>query len=143
MATQPGGTAILPLSLGIIDGLWGQVTMSPTGIPRGATATFRPAIISVDGIHLATTTPSIMTTAAQGRSLPAQSSHPGMGSRSELRFVVADLAGHRWPAQDGAGQPRTVLLAVIAALSLGTVTGISSCCNGGSFGAAPTNYSFQ
>ena len=137
--TPPGGTAVFPLSLGIINGFVGPVTMSATGLPPGATATFNPPIFNLDGVHPGTTVMSVVTAPANAQALPAQG--PGPGSRSPISYGLLLL-----PLLAVGGILRRLraaplLLAALGVLSLGVATAaLSGCGNGGYFGAAPASY---
>jgi Bacterial Ig-like domain (group 3) len=137
--TPPGGTAVFPLSLGIINGFVGPVTMSATGLPPGATVSFTPPIINLDGVHPGSTVMSVVTAPANAQALPAQG--PGPGSRSPIRYglLLLPLLAIRSIRRRLRAAP--LLLAALGVLSLGGATaGLSGCGNGGYFGAAPASY---
>jgi hypothetical protein len=136
-----GGTAVFPLSLGIIDGFVGQVTMSVSGLPAGATATFNPAIIALDGVHPGTTTLNIATAATAAQAVPAASPSQGPGSRLSYGLLLLPLLGIwrlRRKLQPGS---RTLLPTALGVLSLGAVMALSGCGSGGYFGSTSTSYS--
>jgi sugar lactone lactonase YvrE len=139
-AVPAGGIAVFPLSLGIIDGFVGQVTMSASGLPPGATATFNPAIITLDGIHPGTTTLSITTAATAAQAVPAASPGPGPASRLSYGLLLLPLLGIGRLRRKLRSMPRNLLLAALGVLSLGVGAGLSGCGSGGYFGATPTNY---
>jgi hypothetical protein len=58
---ENGGTASFPLTLGVINGFAGTLTMSASGLPPGATATFNPPTVTLNGTTPGSTTLTIVT----------------------------------------------------------------------------------
>ena len=119
---QPGGSAQFSMTIDAQNGTFpGTVTLTASGLPTGATATFSPASVS-PGSSSATSQLTIQTAATTARLERHGVSWP-------LTAAVLPLFGLCFA---GARRRRWLLLRLLALTSLGAITTLSGC--GGGFG---------
>jgi uncharacterized protein YceK len=120
-----------------------EVTLSATGLPAGATATFSPATIPA-GSGVTTIMLTIQTSSSQ----MARNENPDMPwIPVALGFLLLPLVRTKSIRRRLRQLPSFPLLLAAAALSLGAMLGLSGCGNGGSVssgssssGQTPTSY---
>ncbi len=126
---NPGGTATYTISANSINGAFNNVvTMSVTGLPVGATATFTP--------------PTITPGAASGTSVLTVHVAPlsaHVQTDQKLWFATLLLLIPAALRRRSRSLPRLAAVVVWAMISLGAVMGITGC-GGGFFGQAPQTY---
>ena len=129
---QPGGAATYTINITPVNGSFtGVVTLTASGLPAGATATFVPPTVT-PGSSVATSQLTIQTAATRGEAAP--------GSPWPLALPTLSLIGLFF--LPGKRRRRWMTLAVLLFASLGVVAALSGC--GGGFGLAsvapPTSY---
>jgi hypothetical protein len=129
--TTAGGAATYSLTLTPASGtIPDAVTMSATGLPAGATATFSPATIAAG-----TGTTMVMLAIQTSSSRTARNENPLPGvplipvALGFLLLPLADMKSLRTRLRQSSFLP---LLLAAAALSLGAALGLSGCSGGGS-----------
>jgi hypothetical protein len=135
----PGQLVTYALNLLPVGGAFTfPITLSATGLPPGATATFTPQVITI-GAGPASVAMTIQT-AASGASLPHRNFFgPGYGGGT-LALSLLLLPFYRWTRSKIRGmRPLTLCAALI--LSLAAIGGLSGCGSGsGFFGQPPQSY---
>jgi trimeric autotransporter adhesin len=127
----PGQSATYTLSLSPINGVFSNaITLSASGLPSGATATFKPASVTPGSAAAATT----MTIATTKQTAMLQELRPAAPLMLGLLLPLFGLRRARRKLQ------RYCMLLLFAVLSIGAVTGLSGCSPGGFFGQAPQTY---
>jgi hypothetical protein len=125
---DPGGSATYSISATSINGAYNNVvTMSLTGLPAGATATFAPPTITPG----ASSGTSVLTIHVAPLSARVQTDQK-LWFATLLLLIPALRRRSR-------SLPRLAAMAVWAVISLGAVMGITGC-GGGFFGQAPQTY---
>ena len=133
----PGGVATFPLTLAPAGATTypDALTLSATGLPTGATATFSPATIAAGSAA----TPVTLT--IQTSTQTARNDKPSGGSFAPvvLGFLLLPLAGMKSVRRRLRQMPRLTVALAITVLSLGAVLGLSGC---GGNGASQTAKSY-
>jgi len=125
---DPGGSATYSISATSINGAYNNVvTMSVTGLPVGATATFVPPTITPG----ATAGTSVLTV-----HVAPLTAHAQMDRKLWFAALLLLLPVMRRRSRS---LPRLAAMAVWATISLGAVMGVTGC-GGGFFGQAPQTY---
>jgi NHL repeat len=127
LTLSPGGVATYPDAL----------TLSATGLPTGATATFSPATIAA-GSAVTPVTLTIQTSSQTARSEKPSSGEPF--APVALGFLLLPLAGMKRVRRRLGQMPRLTVALVVMVLSLGAVLGLSGCGGSSSPGATAKSY---
>jgi hypothetical protein len=126
---DPGGVATYTISATSVNGAFNSaVTMSVTGLPVGATASFAPPTITPG----ASSGTSVLTVHVAPLSAHVQTDQKLWFAGLLLLLIPALRRRSR-------SLPRLATMAVWAMISLGAVMGITGC-GGGFFGQAPQTY---
>jgi hypothetical protein len=139
-AVLPGGAAAFNLMLAPGSGSTypDALTLSATGMPAGATATFSPATIPA-GSGATPVTMTIQTNNPQ----TAHSERPFLGGSlgpMALAFLLLPVAGIKPLRRRLRNLPGLSMVLVAAALSLGAMVCLSGCGSNGFFNQAATHY---
>lgn len=130
---EPGGSAMYSITVTPQNGAFtSAVTLSASGLPPGATATFSPASPTPGN------SPAISQLTIQTASSSAAFAHSGLGGT--LAVMVLPLFGLCWIGAGGRRRRFALCLAVLASLS---VVAALNGCGGKGFGSstpAPQNY---
>jgi hypothetical protein len=137
---QSGGEAtytftLTPQSMPV---LLDPVTLSASGLPAGATATFSPAT-AAKGSGTTSVTLTIQTSGSQTARNEKPSSGGSLGSVA-LGFLLLPLVGLKQVRKRLRQMPRMMLLFAIAALSLGAMVALSGCNISTPSSVAPQTY---
>jgi hypothetical protein len=134
-----GAAAIFPLSLspGGVATYPNAVTLSATGLPPGATATFSPATIPA-GSAATSVTLTIQTSSQTARNKKPFSGRPF--APVALGFLLLPLAGMKIVRRRSRQMPRLTVALAAMVLSLGTLLGLSGCGGSSSPGATAKSY---
>jgi hypothetical protein len=136
----PGGAAAFNLILAPGSGATypDALTLSATGLPPGATASFSPATIPA-GSGATPVTMTIQTVNPQ--TTHRETSFPGgqLGSMA-LAFLLLPIAGIKRVRRRLRTMPGLPVMLAAAALSLGTIVCLNGCSSNGFFNQAITHY---
>jgi hypothetical protein len=138
----PGQPVTYALNLLPVGGAFTfPITLSATGLPPGATATFTPQVITI-GAGPASVA-MIIQTAASGASLPHRNLFGAGYGGGALALSLLLLPFSRWTRSKNRGmRPLTLCAALI--LSLAAIGGLSGCGSGsGFFGQPPQSYTIN
>jgi sugar lactone lactonase YvrE len=133
-SVQPGGVAVYNLVIAPVGGTYSNlVTLSATGLPAGATASFAPAAVTPGSAGA----PSVLS--IQTPSLLARETSPHRHGSVPLLAVLAGLPLFGLAARRFRKASRRWMLLAIAALAMLPALALTGC-NGGYFGPAPQTF---
>jgi hypothetical protein len=131
-----GGAATIAVQVAPTSGSYpGVVTLTATGLPAGATATFTPATIAANGgptpVNLSVQTQSLVNMGRTGSEV----------SSIAMGLLLLPLAGARRLRRSGRAAGRYLFLAVVLLAGVAATAGLTGCGSGnGFFGHAPATY---
>jgi hypothetical protein len=125
---QPGGSAQYSITVTPQNGSFSNaITLTASGLPTGATATFTPSSSVTPGSTAATTTLTVQTASTTAAATPKSSPWPLAGPLAVPALAVIGIF-----FLPGKKRRRWITLAVLAIASLGALSAFTAC--GGGFG---------
>jgi hypothetical protein len=136
---QPGSVAQYSITVFALSGFYNSpVTLSVSGLPAGATASFNPSTLT-PGNTSATSVLSIKTASLIGaNSIPRRPQYSG-GMDLLVALCMLPLLGIRRIFKLSAALPRLSMLLLLGALALVPLLGLTGC-SGGFYGPTVQNY---
>ena len=131
MAVKAGSAAAIGLSVAPVNGFNGNVTLSCSGLPIGATCNFSPSQFAVAANAASLGTVTINTTAASASLQPLSTGRgKPLGTSLALLLPFASLLAFRRKFRQGLLSVRGILPAVCFVVLLGGMAALTGCADG-------------